>query len=307
MDKKQRVKAALRGEPVDRIPASFWFHFPHEQASGAPMAAAHLAYYRQADPDFLKVMNDNGYPAPEGGIHTPADWRKLRLPPLSAAPFQAQLEGLKRIVDAIGHETLIITTIFNPYSVGNNLSDHQVTAHMAADPQAVGAGLAVIAEGQALLAQACLDAGADGIYFSAQGGEADRFDREAFERYIKSSDVKVLEAVRDRATFNLLHICAHNVRLDEYAGYPAHAVNWSTQWENLSLAEGWKLFDMALVGGMDQRGPLVDGSPAQIAAEAAAAVAEVGRRRFILGAGCTLPNDINVANIRLAIEAAHAL
>lgn len=28
MNKIERVRAALRGEPVDRIPASFWFHFP---------------------------------------------------------------------------------------------------------------------------------------------------------------------------------------------------------------------------------------------------------------------------------------
>lgn len=308
MDKKQRVRAALRGEPVDQIPASFWFHFPPERASGAAMAEAHLAYYRQADPDFLKVMNDNGYPPPEGGtLATPADWRKLRLPAPSAPAFQRQLDGLKRIIDAVGGETLIITTIFNPYSVGNNLSDRQLTAHMALDPDSVGAGLAVIAQGQARFALACLEAGADGIYFSAQGGEADRFSLELFRRHIKASDVQVLQAVRDRAEFNLLHICAHGVRLEEYSSYPAHAVNWSTQWENLSLSEGWKLFDMALVGGMDQRGPLVDGTAAQIAAEAAAAVAEVGRRRFILGAGCTLPSDINVNNIGLAIQAAHRL
>ena len=79
MNKIERVLAALRGESVDRVPASFWFHFPATQRAGHAMAQAHLDYYRAADPDFLKVMNDNGY-ALTGveAIRTPGDWRKLR-------------------------------------------------------------------------------------------------------------------------------------------------------------------------------------------------------------------------------------
>ncbi len=308
MNKIERVQAALRGEKVDRIPASFWFHFPPDQVAGKAMAEAHLAYYRYVDLDFLKVMSDNGYPPTEGvTLSGPADWRQLRLPPLGAPHFQAQLDGLKRIADAIGQEALIITTIFNPFATGNRLCDRHVTEHMAQDAQAVSAGLGVIAEALAGFALACLEAGANGIFFSAQGGETDRFAREVFERYLKPHDLTILKAVAGRAEFNLLHICGYNLRLDAYRDYPAHAVNWSPQWNNLSLSEGWKLFDMALVGGLDQRGPMVAGTPEGIAAEVQAAVAEVSTRRFMLGAGCTLPEDISWDSIRAAIQAARSL
>jgi uroporphyrinogen decarboxylase len=147
MNKIERVRNALKLEPVDMIPASFWFHFPPEQRAEQPMAEAHLAYYRAAQPDFLKVMNDNGY-ALTGveAIERPADWRHLRPAPQNSIPYRAQLDGLKRIVDAIGDEALIITTIFNPYATGNDISGAKVTEHMRADPEAVGAGLATIAE-----------------------------------------------------------------------------------------------------------------------------------------------------------------
>ncbi len=305
MDKIERVRAALCGEPVDRVPASFWFHFPEGERAGRAMAEAHLRYYRAADPDFLKVMNDNGCALTGvGAIRSPADWRKLRPAPLTSRPYQDQLDGLRRLVDAIGDEVLLVTTIFNPFATGNDISGNRVTEHLKADPEAVSAGLASIAESLAGFARACIGAGAAGIYFSAQGGEADRFTVDELRRYIRPHDLTVLQAAQAGATFNLLHICGPGIRLEEYSGYPAQAVNWAPQLGNLSLRRGKELFQRTVVGGVDQRGPIVDGTPAEIAAEVHAAIAEVGSAGFILGAGCTVPSDIRIENLVLARQAA---
>ena len=61
MDKIERVRAVLRGEPVDRVPAGFWFHFAPEYRGGEAMARRHLEYYRATDLDIMKVMNDTGF------------------------------------------------------------------------------------------------------------------------------------------------------------------------------------------------------------------------------------------------------
>jgi uroporphyrinogen decarboxylase len=308
MNKIERVRMALRGETPDLIPASFWFHFPAEQRAGKAMADAHLAYYRAAGPDFLKVMNDNGYtPGGADAIARPADWRKLRPAPQTSRPYRDQLEGLKRILDAVGGEALVITTIFNPYATGNDISGGKVTEHLLADPASVSAGLATIAESLARFAAACIEAGAAGIYFSAQGGEHDRFPTELWEETVKSHDLTVLQtAARAGSSFDLLHICGAGLRLEGYADYPAHAVNWAPQLANLSLSGGRALFGRPIVGGVDQRGPIVAGPRDRIVAEVQAAVAEVGRAGFIVGAGCTVPNDIVVPHLAWAIEAAHA-
>ena len=69
----------------------------------------------------------------------------------------------------------VITTVFGTFAEGNHASGGKVTEHMKADPQSVGMGLGAIADSLAQFAVACIEAGASGIYYSAQGGEEDRF------------------------------------------------------------------------------------------------------------------------------------
>jgi uroporphyrinogen decarboxylase len=264
-----------------------------------------LNYYRAADPDFLKVMNDNGY-ALTGvdEIQTPADWRKLKPAPLASKPYQDQLDGLREIVDAIGDEVLIVTTVFNPYATGNDMSGRKVTEHLKANPESVAAGLSTIAESLAEFSQACIEAGAAGIYFSAQGGETDRFTEQEFDKHIKPHDVAVLQAAEKAgATFNVLHICGHQLRLEAYVDYPAHAVNWAPQNSNLSLSQGHDLFQRTIIGGVDERGPIVDGSRKEISAEVQSATAEMGKTSFMVGAGCTVPSDIPIEHLAWARQA----
>ena len=308
MNKIERVLAALAGRPADRVPASFWFHFPATERAGHEMAQAHLRYYRAADPDFLKVMNDNGYTLTGvEALRSPADWRHIRPAPLSSRPFQDQLAGLRELVDALAGEVLLTTTIFNPFATGNDISGRMTTEHLKQDPEAVSQGLAAIAESLAKFARACIEAGAAGIYFSAQGGERDRFTPEQFERYIKPHDLTILRAAEEAgARFNLLHICGPSIRLESYADYPAHAVNWAPQLGNLSLRAGRELFRRTIVGGVDQRGPIVAGSPDEIRAEVRRAIDEMGTTGFIVGAGCTVPSDIPIRNLVIAREAAGA-
>ncbi len=305
MNKIERMHTMLRGERPDRVPAGFWFHFPDSAAAGHEMVKAHVDYYHAADPDLLKVMNDNGYEAVGVDVvESPADWRKLKPAPLSSAPYQAQLAGLRELVDTLGGEVLMATTIFNPYATGNKISNNQVTEHLKADPEAVSAGLGVIAESVAEFSAACIAVGAAGIYFSAQGGDASRLTAEEHLRYIKPHDVTVLEAATAAgATCNILHICGRGIRLDHYVDYPGHTVNWAPQNDNLSLTAGRELFRRPIIGGIDERGPIVDGSREAVTAEVQAALAQMGSAGFMVGAGCTLPSDIAVEHLVWAREA----
>ncbi len=305
MNKIERVQAALKGEPVDRVPASFWFHFGPDRVGGHAMAQAHLDYYRRADQDFLKVMNDNRY-ALMGidQIRSPQDWRRVKPAPLASQPYQAQLDGLREILDAIGDEVLVVNTVFNPYATGNYISNRQVTEHFQADPESVSLGLSAVAESLAEFSQACIEAGAAGVFFSAQGSERDRFAEEQFQTHIQSHDLVVLRAAEAAgATFNLLHICGENVRLAAYADYPAHAVNWGPQHNNPSLVEGKALLGRTVIGGVDERGPIVTGPRPAIEAEVNATINAMGTKGFMVGAGCTVPNDIAVEHLVWAREA----
>lgn len=303
MDKVSRIRTVLSGERPDRIPASFWFHFPDHQAQGQESVKAHLSFYRQANLDFLKIMNEHPYRV-ETEIKFPNDWRKLKPAPIKSSFFQAQLDEIKMITDELGGECLTTTTIFNPFSSGNHASGRLVTEHLKTDPDSVNIGLATIAENLAEFAAACLDAGADGIYFSAQGGEADRFEEQVFLDYIKPHDLTVLNAIDDQGELNIVHICRDNVRLHLYCNYPGDVFNWAvTKPNNISLKSGKKLFSRPILGGLDDRGVIVNGNPQEIEAAVHQIIRSAGPRNLILGADCTLPTDINIDNICAAVEA----
>ena len=302
MNKIERVRAALAGAEVDRVPASFWFHFPEGLKHGAASVKAHLDYYHASGVDFLKVMNEHPYQA-NVTIGNPSDWRHVRPAPLSAPFYQQQLDELKRLVDALRDECLVITTIFGPYSEGNHASGGKVTEHIHLDPEPVSQGLAAIAESLAQFAVACIDAGAAGIYYSAQGGEEDRFTEDTFLRYIKPHDMTVLKALQGHGEFNLLHVCGDHIRLPLYADYPSHAVNWAATKHNLNLKQGYSLFKRTVVGGMGDRGIIVNGSAEQIQQAVREVIDDFGTRSLMIGADCTVPTDIDLSHVRAAMQA----
>jgi uroporphyrinogen decarboxylase len=71
--------------------------------------------------------------------------------------------------------------------------------------------------------------------------------------------------------------------------------------ENVSLAQGRKLFDgKPVMGGFDSRkeGVLYKGSKAEIETETARIIREAGTIGTIIGADCTIPQDINIDHLR---------
>jgi uroporphyrinogen decarboxylase len=70
MKKRDRVMAALRGEPVDRVPLSFWLHnFTAENAVDSFVAET-LRLAREFDWDYLKPQSRAQCFA-EAGVHLP--------------------------------------------------------------------------------------------------------------------------------------------------------------------------------------------------------------------------------------------
>ena len=137
------------------------------------------------------------------------------------------------------------------------------------------------------------------------GGESYLYTDEEFERYVKPNDLKVLQAASKRPAFNILHMCKDRLNLERYRDYPVDVVNWGVYEQNPSLLEGRKIFgDAAILGGLDDRaGVLVDGTEQEIRSEVHRVIGEMGQRKFLLGADCTLPTEIEMARIRAAVRA----
>src|SRR5215472_16074665 len=87
----ERVHAALKGEPVDRVPLCFWHHFKPE-GSGERLAEATFEFFVQKfDLDIVKVMPDLPYPEPAHPLVDAEQVRALRPFELDTPMFLEQL------------------------------------------------------------------------------------------------------------------------------------------------------------------------------------------------------------------------
>jgi uroporphyrinogen decarboxylase len=215
----------------------------------------------------------------------------------------------------------VMTTAFNPYhravhilrggrsSLHNTPQDWARTLfwqHARTAPEAVQYGMQVIAESLAEFYVTCIrEAGANGIYFSAQGGEANLISDTEHARFLKPYDLILLRRVQPVAEFVLGHFCGKGINLGRFADYPVQIANWAHQSGNLSLIEGQRLLgDIPVLGGLDEHGPLVTGPKKALADEIAQVLCTMGTRGFMLGAGCTLPGDVDLNYITYARDVA---
>ncbi len=152
-------------------------------------------------------------------------------------------------------------------------------------------------------------AGVDGFYASTQGGEAFRFGGAGlFERLVKPTDLAVWAEIAV-CRFNILHICDYEGAYDDlspFLDYPGHVVNCSLEvgGKGITPREASALFGRPFMGGLERKGVLATGAPAEVRRAAQVVLAQAPER-FILAADCTVPADTSWDNLKAAIDVAH--
>jgi uroporphyrinogen decarboxylase len=328
LNKRERVRAALQGKPVDRPPISFWRHFFEKETSAAGLAEAMLGFQRTYDWDFMKVNPRACYHAEpwgcrfqfsgqphigpkltEAAIKTPDDWRQVKpLSPTTGA-FGEQLEALRLIKDELRGEVPLVETIFTPLSVAGQLvgSDEVMRDHLGQYPERVHEALEAITETFERFAKACLDVGVDGLFYATTGWATyDRLTDAEYAEFGRPYDVRVLKAV-DGAPFNILHVCRSHNMLWKLMDYPAHAVNWATEDPtNPKIGEVWQRSHRPVIGGVDHIDTLRHGMPEAVAAEVRSAGGQT-REGLLIGPGCSISPQTPEANLRAARAAVDSL
>jgi uroporphyrinogen decarboxylase len=321
MNKRERVRAALQGKPVDRPPISFWRHFFDKETSAAGLAEAMLDFQRTYDWDFMKVNPRASYHAEPWGcrfqfsgqphidpklievaVKTPDDWRQIKpLSPTTGA-LGEQLQALRLIKEGLRGEVPFVETIFTPLSVAGRLvgSDEVMREHLVQYPERVHEALEAITVTFEGFARACLEVGVDGLFYATTGWATyDRLTDAEYEEFGRPYDVRVLKAVNG-APFNILHVCRSHNMLWKLMDYPAQAVNWATtDATNPQIGEVWRHSQRPVIGGVDHVDTLRQGSPEAVAAQIRSAV-EQTREGILIGPGCSISPQTPAANLRAA-------
>ena len=318
MTKWERVRATLRGEPVDRPAWSLWRHFYEREMTVEGLAEAMVAWARRYEFDLLKVNPRAHYHVEDWGvryeysgqpherprrvagpIRSPRDWERLRPLPPDRGVLGEHLRALDLIRRELGDEVPFVQTIFTPLAVAGYLADsnEQLLRDLREHPVSVKAALEVITETFADYARACLDHGASGIFLATtQWASYRTLTDEEYQTFGRPYDLRVLAACHG-APLNVLHVCGEENMLQRLVDYPVAALNWAaTLPSNSSLATVQSWTTKAVIGGLSNEALTAHGPQAVLAQARAAAGATHGRRWF-LGPNCSIPTTTPPENL----------
>ncbi len=309
MNKRDLVFSLLEpGGAPETIPAAFFLHFDPAYHRGEAAVLKHLEYFHRTGMDFVKIQYEHVFPRIPS-ITRPEDW--ARIPFYGLDFFEEPLKVVEGLVKAARREAPVILTLYSPFMcAGHTVGDFFLTRHIQENPEAVKRGMEAITASLMGFVKQCIRLGLDGFYTSTQGGEAGRFNSpELFDECVRPYDLALMQEVNRACPFNILHICDYALPyadLSRFVNYPGQVVNCSLELTGgpITAKEAARMFNRPFMGGMQRKGVILSGSKEEIRAAVRAVCADAPPR-FILGADCTIPSEVDWENLRIAIEAAH--
>lgn len=321
MNHRERIEACLEGNPADRVPVALWRHFPVDDQDPTRLAQATLNFQNTFDFDLVKVTPASSFCLRDWGVQDvwkgategtreyvnrvikePDDWARLPVLNPTRGYLADQLESLKIITSELGDSVPVIQTIFNPLTQAKNLSGQQkLISHMRKYPQAVHAGLKIIAESTRRFIEALQQSDIAGVFYAVQHAQHGMLTPQEYREFGRTYDLELLEATK-RYWLNMLHLHGEDIMFETLADYPVQIMNWHDLDTEPSLNEGLKQFQGAVCGGLRREQTMVLGTPEQVKAEANQAIQITSGKRFILGTGCVVPITAPFGNLKAARE-----
>ncbi|MBQ9326321.1 MAG: hypothetical protein IJ246_11165 [Clostridia bacterium] len=309
MNRRERVEAVLKGQTPDRTPVCFWHHFG--ALSPQQTVRAHLKWLEDSGEDMLKMMSDEFFIYPLGDAKTPKDFLALRPQGRQSAYVQGMIERATQINEALHGSVVTLYNAFSPYpNLKHAIGQEAAVALLHASPEAFGHVLDVILSDTLDFIEGLLtQSGTDGCMLCMQGAEEGLFSDEAYMRFLRPGEKAIVDMANRYSQKNLLHLCGWDGTpdiLERWRGYDSAMVNWDVDVEHVKLRDGRAYFGgRVLLGGLNNRPDslLNTGSKEEVQTLVRATLKEAGEARFILGADCSLPSDVNPERVRWVVEA----
>lgn len=321
MNHWERIEAALKGQEVDRVPVSLWRHWPGDDETAQGLANAMLRWQQTYDFDLIKFMPTGMYGVHDWGtetIYNPGfrgnriavkpgvtdaeQWPKLaRLDPRQGA-YGQEVEAIRLAAAELKDSVPILQTIFSPLTTAVKLAGERAYAHLRTQPDLLKAGLEIITDVTIRFTQACLEAGAHGVFFATQNASYRLLSEAEYREFGLHYDLQVLNAIRGQTRLNMLHVHGEDIMFDLATTYPVEMINWHDRITWPTLKEAQSRFNGALVGGINDRVTIAEGPVDEIRWQVRDAIEQTGGRRLIVGPGCVIPTNTPDAHVRAVIE-----
>ena len=308
----ERISAVLRGETLDRVPYSFWTHLPHVDLDPVRLAEETYQFYRRFEPDFVKSMPNGMFCVEDFGcecdfsevfaggvariskyaVTEASDWEKLPAPDVGKGALGRELHSLERLTALVRDEAPVVATVFTPLTAARKMAGPALFRHMRENPDGVKAGLEIIARVTAEFAAEAVSRGCAGIFLADQMATREVMTEEEYAEFGAPFALKVLEAVRGRSWFNVLHIHGNDIMYRLLADFPVQAINWHIGETEPDIGEMLRLSpDKVAVGGI-RRFDVTSGKLEAIKRQIADA-REHGGSRIIVTPNCVIRHPLN--------------
>lgn len=295
MSKRERLLAAVAGEPVDCPPCTAWIHFGSDRLGGTEHAMRHARFVRDFDWDICKVVNDFRYPGPPGveTLTAPADMLAFEPLPLTAESFAEELKCIRLLRAEFGPQMPVMITTFDPFQQVMRRVGYTRAAFVYGHRAEALRMLDAVCDTMCRYMQALREAGCDAVFFSINSGIAPPnrrgVDDETWRTFLRPYDLRMLEAMQGMV--RVLHVHGTDLDMKRVLDYPVEVMSVSDRLKgNPSLAQLRAMTDKCLMGGIDESS-LVEMSLPEVRAQVRDSIAQAGRLKFILSPGCTIPTQ----------------
>ncbi|SDU43248.1 uroporphyrinogen decarboxylase family protein [Stappia sp. ES.058] len=311
MNKKERVLAAIAGDPVDRTPFSLWLHNFARENTAQELRDETVELYEAFDWDFLKPQSRPMCFAQMWGlciepstqravwptttyfpVQNAKDFASLRPADPSSGALAEQLEAYTLIRDAVGKDVPIVATVFSPLMVASFMFPDgyaDLRNLMIESPRELEEGLAAISETLTEYAGLCHEAGFEGIFYATNLANHGMMTPEQFNRFQRPFDTPILHA--SKGPFNILHMCGDHILFEELKDYPASVFSWATTSKNPSLSEVHECTQKAVLGGLPGKPSIKSMSEAELLDHGRQSLEEMRGRPHLLGPDCSINPD----------------
>lgn len=331
MTHTERIRNMVEHKPVDRVGISGWVHMPMVDRNVKDFTKATIDFTDNMNWDFIKLMSNGHYFAEAYGAqirwrNDPKEWSGeiLRYPVRSAQDaanlpvldpkenpvFQRELQIAKNVTQHYAGSVPVIATIFTPLTwlqeMSSSCQPTPLLKMISEDKKAVRKALDALLETNLKLLDQFIEAGVDGIFLSTQFGTRNLLSKELREELCHQYDRALLEHIKDRTCFNMLHVhYCEDLVMEEYMDYPVQAFNWEncTACPDMSrltsIRQVREMTDKIIIGGIDQHNDFHDPNndreliKERLRRRLLTALEECGDYNFVFAPGCALPMDVD--------------
>ncbi len=307
MTKRERLECALKGGKLDRVPVSIYQHSTVLDRGVDEFVAYTLAFHKEFDPDYVKVMYDELYDTPvnyQFAVDSSVWDLLVDLDPHKAA-LGRYLESLKRIRAAVDVDTPVVATVFSPFHIAVRMAWSRLVQDCRRDRERTVRGLATISRNLvAFVGAARKEAGIDGFFLGCFGCEPSWLSRDEYASIAAPFDREVIAAMRPMPVMVHSH-GEHGSYFDIISSYDSEGVSWEDRQAGPALDAARVKTAKCLIGGVDHVAA-VTASADSVRAQALDAIRQTGGRGFILAPGCTFLEGTPKENMLALKEASIA-